>query len=232
MLAPMSATLVNGYGTLLSDDQIQRLEHRSWVGGHWNALGALQLDYLIAHGLTPNMRLLDFGCGCLRAGIHFIRFLKPGRYYGLDLNRTLLKAGYDLELKKARLQKKLPPSNLLCDDNFRFDAWNVTFDMAIAQSVYTHLTLNHIRHSLLALAPCMARGAKFFATFYEVRDAEPIARPKIRPNGIRTYTDRDPYHYRASDLEWCATGLAWRFEYLGEWGHPLGQKMVSFARLS
>lgn len=34
----------------------------------WLALGRMQFDYLVEHGLTPAHRMLDIGCGNLRAG--------------------------------------------------------------------------------------------------------------------------------------------------------------------
>src|ERR1700677_2151158 len=58
------------------------------VGGRthqeWLAVGEMQFDYLIAHGLRPGMRLLDIGCGTPRAGRLFIDYLDPGDYYGTD----------------------------------------------------------------------------------------------------------------------------------------------------
>ena len=57
-----------------------------WIGGHWEALGKLQFDYLVANGLKPGHRLLDIGCGTLRGGRHFIRYLAPGGYTGIDIS--------------------------------------------------------------------------------------------------------------------------------------------------
>ena len=38
----------------------------------WLALGQMQFDYLVKHGLRPEMRMLEIGCGNLRAGRLFI----------------------------------------------------------------------------------------------------------------------------------------------------------------
>ena len=53
-------------------------KHRNSVGGMWDEIGGLQRDFVLGEGLTPDMRLLDIGCGCLRAGVHFVRYLNAG----------------------------------------------------------------------------------------------------------------------------------------------------------
>ena len=39
---------------------------------------------MVEHGLKPEHKLLDVGCGPLRGGIKFINYLEPGNYYGVD----------------------------------------------------------------------------------------------------------------------------------------------------
>lgn len=43
--------------------------------------------------LTPTHRVIDYGCGSLRVGLHFIRFLAPAHYFGLDLTPDFFQAG-------------------------------------------------------------------------------------------------------------------------------------------
>ena len=78
--------------------QVRAGQHREVIGGLWDEMGRLQLEFMRAQGLQPQHRLLDLGCGSLRAGIHFVRYLDAGRYYGLDHNQSLLDAGYGTEL--------------------------------------------------------------------------------------------------------------------------------------
>jgi hypothetical protein len=73
-------------------------KHRETVGGKWDEIGILQFEYLVAKTLRPEHRLLDIGCGCLRGGVHFIRYLDPTNYFGIDVNQSLLDAGYNVEL--------------------------------------------------------------------------------------------------------------------------------------
>ena len=62
------------------------------VGSHtresWLKIGQMQFDYLVCHGLKPGMRMLEIGCGNLRAGRLFIEHLDAGDYYGIDISPT------------------------------------------------------------------------------------------------------------------------------------------------
>lgn len=220
-----AAIRINKYGEMaLSDKQIKKQAHRKKVGGYWTEIGRLQYDFLVGQGLRPDSRLLDIGCGALRGGIHFVRYLEPGHYFGIDVNESLIRGGLR-EVAELDLEDRLPPENLRVTDRFDCD-FGVAFDFALAQSLFTHLPLNHIRLCLYRLAKVMPPGGRFFATFFEA----PAKRPFDQPKGKR-YPERDPYHYRPSDLKWAATSVApWKFRYIGVWGHPRGQRMVEFRR--
>ena len=45
-----------------------------------------------------------------------------------------------------------------------------------------------------------------------------------------SYPDRDPYPYGVDVFEWLCEGTGLHVEYLGDWGHPRGQKMLVFTR--
>ena len=102
------------------------LRHRHDVGGLWRKVGKLQLDFLVGQGLKPESKLIDIGCGCLRAGLRFIRYLDEGNYYGIDINGKLLNAGYKKELG-AGLKRKLPRKNLLTEGRFNISRFGGRF---------------------------------------------------------------------------------------------------------
>ena len=64
--------------------------HDSWI-----KIGQMQFDYLIGHGLKPGDRMLEIGCGNLRAGHLFIDYLDAGNYYGIDISPDILLAATD-----------------------------------------------------------------------------------------------------------------------------------------
>src|SRR5690606_28186794 len=128
--------------------QVQAGQHREVIGGLWDEMGRLQFEFMLAHGLQARHRLLDLGCGSLRGGVHFVRYLDPGHYHGLDNNQSLLDAGYDIELAAAGLQDRLPRGNLACSIDFEVPVDDGYFDFGIAQSLFTHMSFNSIRRCL------------------------------------------------------------------------------------
>ena len=126
--------------------------HRSTVRGNtafWDYLGKLQLDYLVEQGLQPEHYLLDVGCGPLRAGVHFIGYLEPGHYAGVDKRGARLERAAEVELPRHGLEDKAPL--LLVNEDFEFSKLGQTFDYAIAQSVFTHLPANNIVRCLVEM---------------------------------------------------------------------------------
>ncbi|GIG88591.1 class I SAM-dependent methyltransferase [Plantactinospora endophytica] len=200
--------------------------HREAVGGYWDELGELQFEFLRQQGLKPDNRFLDVGCGSLRAGRLIAAHLDPGNYYGIDINHSLLTTGYDHELDDAG-RARLPRTNLRATDRFDAD-FGVPFDMAIAQSVFTHISLNWLRLCLYRVAKVMPPGGRFYVTFFEQPEGFPI-------DGIgwsgRLFTERNAFWYYQDDMRWAASRSPWSFRYMGDWGHPRDQRMVEYTRL-
>jgi SAM-dependent methyltransferase len=220
------------YAKPFTADQVRAGGHRVRAGGLWGELGELQLDFLVSRGLEPSSRLLDVGCGPLRAGIKFVDYLEPGNYYGLDVNASLLDAGYDVELPE-RLRSKLPRDHLRATDRFDCD-FGVEFDFAIAQSLFTHISLSQVRLCLYRVARAMRPGGRLFATFFEGPADLPLDAVLDGDNPRRKdkFTERNPFWYWPGDLEWAAGFAPWDFRYVGDWNHPRGQRMAEFRRLT
>jgi SAM-dependent methyltransferase len=214
------------YAEPLSEEAIRDGRHRKRVGGMWDELGALQLEFMIAQGLRPEHRLLDVGCGSLRAGVRFVEHLAPGGYYGIDINESLLDAGYEHELA-TELRDKLPRDQLRATERFDCD-FGVPFDFAIAQSVFTHISLNQIRLCLFRVAKVMPPGGRFFASYFEAPRDHPLDEP--RADGA-LWTERNAFFYYRRDLRYAARGMPWEVRYLGDWGHPRHQLMMEYRRL-
>lgn len=200
-------------------------DYRNIVGGLWEELGSLQLEHLRSLGMQPEHRLLDIGCGALRLGVKAVGFLNAGNYVGTDLNQSFLDVGYQREILPAGLGGKLPRSNLVADAEFTFAGVPKDIDFAIAQSVFTHLPLNHLRLCLVRLADHVTGPCTFLFTIFlapEGREAESVEQYP----GVTTHPHKDPYHYSVDDIRHAASGLPWVVEYIGPWGHPKNQTMV------
>ena len=208
--------------------------HRDAIGGLWDELGQLQLGFLKSQGLQPHHKLMDIGCGSLRLGCLMVDYLEPAHYFGVDLSEELLDAGYNKELTD-RQRERLPRSHLHTTSEFELDyLHDRKLDYAIAQSVFTHLPLNHLRDCLHKLHPYMASSGVLYTSFFLCPDhhdiATPIAHPVTEHSGteVTTYAIKDPYHYKLEDLEYCTKETPWRFQLVGDWGHPRNQQMAAF----
>ncbi len=210
-------------------EQLRRGRRREYVGGLWEEMGLFQLDQLTKLGLQPHHRLLDIGCGSLRGGVRFARWLQPGNYYGHDLHPELIAAGIAEELVPQNIT--VPPENFTCNADFDFSGFVTLFDFALAQSVFSHLPFNSIRLCLARLVPHLRPGGKCYATFFALPDDRPLAVPFQQPRGPVTLTHRDPYHYYARDMEYACLGLPLRCTVLGGVGHPRGQHAVVYEKI-
>lgn len=216
---------INGYvDEELMRQRIANEGHRRVIGGLWEALGTLQCDFLIAQGLAPHHKVLDIGCGSLRAGVPLTRYLQPGGYYGIDISESLIETGYEQEIVKAGLVDRLRRDHLHVTDVFAAP-FGVQFDFGIAQSVFSHLSLDYFANCLAALAGTFKMGGVINATFFE-GEGEQVE----RADGIITHAARDPFHFPKAEILAMATS-DWGLEWVGDWGHPRGQIMVRARRL-
>lgn len=205
-------------------------DHRGVIGGRWDEIGTWQFEFAKSRGLEPGHRLLDIGCGSLRGGVRFIDYLEPNHYAGIDAHTALLDQGYDQELKPLGLETKLQRTRLIANDTFDLSAFSESFDMALAISVFTHITINQIRMCLLAVAEKLEPGAVFYATYFERPETQALSASVNRGEGIITRFDRNPFHYTVADLERASEGLPLELERIGDVGHPRGQYMIAFHR--
>jgi SAM-dependent methyltransferase len=216
---------INSYWRQLSADDMTAGRHRDMVGGMWEEIGSLQFDFLKRQGLLPGHRLLDVGCGCLRGGIHFIRYLNTGNYYGLDINPSLLAAG-ELELAATGLLDKNPV--LLVNDKFECSRFGVKFDFALGLSVFTHLFMNHIARCLLEVKKVLQADGRFYATFFQAPSPVCLTPILHHPGEIKTHYDSDPFHYSYEEMLMLAESVGFVIELIDDWQHPRAQKMLCF----
>ena len=91
----------------------------------WMKSGVLQLHAAIKAGLQPNNTFLEFGCGRLRAGNHFIHYLNDGNYSANDASYERIFYGKkdtaDI-LGEAAFEQKKP--NFLINYKIK---WQVSF---------------------------------------------------------------------------------------------------------
>jgi len=191
--------------------------HRNYVGGLWDEIGQLQFDFLCAQGLKPEDVLLDIACGALRLGVKAIPYLQPGHYLGVEKEQSLLDAGLHQELDPALLASRRP--RLLCNDAFEFEQLATMVDLAIAQSLFTHLPPALIELCLNKLRPWLKEDGVFFATFFEVDQ------PRDNPDQPH---DHGYFAYTKEEMIGLGVRCGYQVSYLGDWNHPRSQVMVAY----
>jgi SAM-dependent methyltransferase len=110
--------------------------YKTYVGGpDYDLKGAMQLSLLYSLGLRAEHRLLDIGCGSLRAGRFIIPYLDPGGYTGLEPNTWLIDEAIEKEIGRDVVVIKKP----IFVDNGQFDVSGLgEFDFVLANSIASH----------------------------------------------------------------------------------------------
>jgi cyclopropane fatty-acyl-phospholipid synthase-like methyltransferase len=218
------------YNLKLNAEQIAKNAHRGVVGGNWDKTREITMKYLKKAGLKKSHNLLDLGCGSFRNGIAIIDYLNNANYYGQDICPDLIKAGYEKELKPLGLDAKLPKKNLASNKSFALSKFKVKFDFVLAVSLFSHLPKEIFVDALVKLKPKMAKGGKAHMSFFLVDEDQPEGKkawPEIRVN---TYSDRDPFHYKWSQIEEICKEAGWKSVELGtDPGYPRKQQFAVFS---
>lgn len=182
----------------------------------WLALGAMQFDYLSKHGLRPEHRLLEIGCGNLRAGWRFIDYLQAGNYYGLDISLDILVAA-QRTVVEYDLQAKLPHMALVNDLRFAFLPSD-HFDVVHAHSVFSHSPLDVIDECLAHVGRVLAPAGFFDFTF-------------DRTEGTEHHVLREDFYYRTETLVALAEKHGLTARFMPDWEDlPHGQSKIRVTR--
>jgi SAM-dependent methyltransferase len=171
--------------------------HESWL-----QIGQLQFDYLLGHGLKPDMRMLEIGCGNLRAGRLFIDYLDPGNYYGIDISPDILLAAEGV-VGQYGLQAKLPHLALVRDLRLEFLP-DGQFDVVHAHSVFSHSPIAVIGECLAHVGRVMAPGGFFDFTF-------------DRTDGAEHQVLREDFYYRTRTLTELAERHGLEATFMADW---------------
>ncbi|MFD3543639.1 class I SAM-dependent methyltransferase [Streptomyces sp. NPDC058662] len=178
----------------------------------WLALGKMQFDYLVDHGLAPGHRMLDIGCGNLRAGWRFIEHLDAGHYYGIDISPDILISAKETLTRKG-LQAKLPHLTLTRDLTLDFLPER-HFDVVHAHSVFSHSPVEIIDECLAHVERVLAPGGWFDFTF-------------DRTEGAEHQVLREDFYYRTRTLVDLAARHGLTARFMDDWerfGH--GQSKI------
>ena len=128
-------------------------------------MGASQFRLLCTLGLRAHHRLLDVGCGSLRAGRLFITYLDPDRYCGIEPNAWLIDEAIEHQLGRDAVAIKRPRFDH--NTEFRAEVFGHEFDYILAQSIFSHTGHEMAERGLTALARVLAPDGVLLVTFKE-----------------------------------------------------------------
>jgi SAM-dependent methyltransferase len=220
LLGLKSGDHVSFYRAVMKSDSARG--HEAAVGSRdhdsWVRFGEMQFDYLIRHGLQPGDRMLEIGCGDLRAGRLFIDYLDASNYYGIDISPDILLAAQET-VDEYKLQAKLPHLELVKDLQFRFLPAE-QFTVVHAHGVFSHSPIEMISECLANVSRVMRPHGVFDFTFY-------------RTEGPEHQVLREDFYYQTQTLIDLADSHGLDAEFMPDWEElPNRQSKIRVTRRS
>ena len=184
--------------------------YRAYVGppGDYDLIAAMSFNLLTTLGLRQHHSLLDVGCGSLRIARLLIPYLNRGKYFGIEPNEWLVEEGIRRELGQSLVEIKLP-TFFFSDSPETILQAEVSFNFALAQSIFSHCGLDLISGWLSVISRSLAQNGALVATFL-IGEDDSQRTGWIYPECVK---------YRPATLERAAAGVNLRFEIL-DWKHP------------
>jgi hypothetical protein len=127
-------------------------------------VGRMQFNTLIRNGLYPSHSLLELDCGALGGGYFAIHYLNPGRYFGIDANRSHVRLGVDHFLEPGLVAEKRPRFDV--NDAYDFSVFGAKFDFVFARSLWTRLKPAQIRAMLDGFAAHATEQGVFLTSYW------------------------------------------------------------------
>lgn len=139
------------------------IENATEYVGTTKRSGAAQLALLTIEGMTPESRVLEFGCGTLHLARLLLPFLDTGHYYGVDPNKWLrdIAAADDPDLMNLIESRGAHFSE---DADFDARSFHVRFDYVFAHSVLSHAAHWQLPQFLHGALRVLNKGGKIIAS--------------------------------------------------------------------
>lgn len=183
--------------------------YRAYVGPpkDYDLISAMVFNLLTSIGLRQHHRVLDIGCGSLRAGRLLIPYLNQGNYIGIEPNKWLVDEGIRNEIGKDLVKIKKPTFSFHASMNGFKEPLQV--DYAIAQSIFSHCGKDLIQEWLSQVSFHLKDTGALLATFL-VDNKDFDGKGWIYPECVS---------YRPETLAEIASEFGLNFEML-DWAHP------------
>ncbi len=183
-------------------------------GGNFVTVGDDFFKTLTQYGLSPDMRVLDVGCGQGRMARPLIGFFDQGDYTGFDIVKPGIEwcqhqyadlPKFDFIHADVFNQRYNKLGKTLAKD-YRFPFENDSFERVFLTSVFTHMFADDVENYLFEISRVLKPGGAALITWFlldEVsrKSAHPVLNFKHSINGIsRTTLKSNPEAAIAFDL--------------------------------
>jgi len=126
-------------------------------------VGRYTLESLQRCGMTPDSNLIDIGCGALRLGYWLVRYLGPGRYFGLEPSKRYVEIGLRIAIGPELAEEKKPRFDY--NGDFDFTKFGVPFNFAVARSIFSHASPRMIGQAMDSFRDSAAPGGVMLASY-------------------------------------------------------------------
>ena len=192
-----------------------------------NEIGEWQFALLRDRGLQPHHHVLEMGYGALPTSRHLLRFLESGRYLGLERNPSSLEGATLAMLRRAGVA--VEPGQFVVNESLDLNTSAGRFDFVVAESVFCRLPFNSVARCLAGSIRALKPLGRLYATWFE--NPEPASFAEIlRPNGVTTFPDREPFHYPFDLIETVCHALGASADRLPSQKSPTGETVLVITR--
>ncbi|NOT45024.1 MAG: class I SAM-dependent methyltransferase [Acidobacteria bacterium] len=133
--------------------------------GTFETSGRLLVDWLVSDGLQPSDRLVDFGCGSLRLGRHFLTYLQAGHYIAMDLSDRFYQEGL-AQLPEDLVGASRPRFFLIDDANLVTVAAERP-EVVVSFAVLIHIPLDGVSEYFGRIARLLPPGGRAYVSFQD-----------------------------------------------------------------
>jgi len=211
-------------------------------GGDFVSVGEDFFLTLKRHGLTPDMNVLDVGCGQGRMARPLIGFFETGRYCGFDI----VKSGIEwcqteyAELSSFKFlhadiyNERYNKYGTVAAKDFKFPFDDNSFDRIFLTSVFTHMYTQDVTNYLSEISRVLRPGGKILISWFLLDDVSRISQHPVLKfryaidDVSRTTVKSKPEAAIAFDLDYVKSlysqsGLRIEAIEEGQWARPESQ---------
>jgi ubiquinone/menaquinone biosynthesis C-methylase UbiE len=169
--------------------------------------GQYHVEFMKRHGLRPQHRVFDFGCGYGRTAVPLLRYLESDRYIGADLSAERIRISREFVASEALEDRK--PRFIASDDIQLSYLDTGSIDLFWAQSVFTHMPESDVIEVLRAMRRVLATDGMALIN-YATMGGDAISR-----------VDFKDFYYPEPVFERMVKSAGFEFAVLEDWEDDL-----------